>query len=120
MEQMETKLLKEKLCIALVLALPNFEKLFMVEFDSCGVGIGVVLSQEGRPIAYFSEKLSEPPQKWLNYEQELYVVFGVLKHWEHYLLQDQFVLYTGHQALKNVNRQKNINKMHTYNSFHSH
>lgn len=83
-----------------------------MECDACGVGIGAVLSQEGKPIAYFSEKLSGPRQKWSTYDQEFYAVFRALKHWEHYLLQDQFVLYTNHQALKYINSLKNISKMH--------
>jgi len=41
-----------------VLALPNFNDNFVMEFDTSGTGIGVVLSQGGRPIAYFSKGLS--------------------------------------------------------------
>ncbi|GKB13481.1 reverse mRNAase [Tanacetum coccineum] len=73
-------IIKEKLCTAPVLALPNFDKLFMVECDACGVGIGAVLSQEGRPVAYFSEKLSDARKKWSTYDQEFYAVFRALKH----------------------------------------
>ena len=96
-------LIKKRLSTAPVLALSSFEKLFEVECDVCGVGVGVVLSQKNRLVAFFSEKLSDVRRKWSTYDQEFYDVVQALKHWEHYLVQKEFILYTDHQALKLIN-----------------
>ncbi|OMO59689.1 Integrase, catalytic core [Corchorus capsularis] len=100
--------LKEKMCTAPVLALPDFDKVFEVDCDASGVGIGAVLSQEKRPVAFFSEKLSDSRRKWSTYDKEFYSVVRALKMWEHYLAGNEFVLYSDREALKYLKSQKQI------------
>ena len=49
--------LKKRLTEDPLLVLPNFSKTFEIEFDASGLGIGGVLVQDGKPVAYYSEKL---------------------------------------------------------------
>jgi len=72
------KVIKKKLTQAPVLALPCFEKIFEVERDASEVGIEGVLTQEGCPIAYFSEKLCDSKRKYATYDKEFYAIFRSL------------------------------------------
>lgn len=80
-------LVKQKLTTTLILALLDFDLLFEIETNATGIGIGVVLKQEGMVIAYFSEKQSDARKKWTTYEQEFYGVVRAFKHWEYYVVQ---------------------------------
>ncbi|XP_020682380.1 uncharacterized protein LOC110099531 [Dendrobium catenatum] len=111
-QQKSFEAIKAALSIAPVLALPDFDKPFMVDTDASTVVIGAVLSQDNKPVEFFSEKLSPSRQRWTVYEQELYAVIRALKQWEHYLLHQDFVLSSDHKALQYINSQKNINRMH--------
>nr|AAX96591.1 retrotransposon protein, putative, Ty3-gypsy sub-class [Oryza sativa Japonica Group]ABA93201.1 retrotransposon protein, putative, Ty3-gypsy subclass [Oryza sativa Japonica Group] len=63
-------MLKDKLTHAPLLQLPDFNKTFELECDASGIGLGGVLLQEGKPVAYFSEKLSGPVLNYSTYDKE--------------------------------------------------
>ena len=104
--------LKGKLTSAPVLALPNFDSIFEIECDASGVGIGAVLMQEKKPIAYFSEKLNGAQLSYSTYDKELHALVRALDVWEHYLLPKEFVIYTDHESLKHLKGQGKLNKRH--------
>jgi hypothetical protein len=75
--------LKTMLTIAPVLAHLDFGKAFEIECDVSGIGIGGVLMQERRTIAYFSEELCGPTLNYSVYEKELYALVRSLQTWQH-------------------------------------
>jgi hypothetical protein len=102
--------LKSKLTQAPLLQLPDFDKMFELECDANAFGIGGVLLQDGKPISFFSEKLSGPSLNYSTYDKELYALVRVLHAWQHYLWSREFVIHLDHESLKYLKGQANLNK----------
>jgi hypothetical protein len=66
--------------------------------------------QEGRPIAYFSEKLSSARLNYSIYDKELYALVRVLEVWQHYLWPKEFIIHSDHEALKYLKAQSNLHR----------
>ncbi|WVZ76113.1 hypothetical protein U9M48_024115 [Paspalum notatum var. saurae] len=97
--------LKDKLTHAPLLQLPDFNKVFELECDASGIGIGAVLLQEGKPVAYFSEKLSGASPRYSTYDKELYALVPLSMASRVYNPFD-------HEALKHIRTQTNLNRRH--------
>jgi hypothetical protein len=106
------KLLKEKITRQPIMVLPDFIKTFQVRCGANGFAIGAVLSQDNRPVSYFSEKLNDAKRNYSTYDKYFYAVIQSLKKWRHYLVPKEFVLYSDNQALQFITRQEKLNQKH--------
>ena len=80
------------------LKLPNFSKEFEVVTDASGIGLGGVLTQEGRHVLFTSRKLKPDESNYATNELELLANIQALKVWRHYLLGRKFKLVTDHKS----------------------
>ena len=103
------KVLKEKITEQPILVSPYFGKTFQVRCDASGLAIVAVLSQDSRPVAYFSEKLNDAKKNYSTYDKEFYAMIQDLKKWRHYLIPKEFVLYNDNHFLKFITRKEKLN-----------
>ncbi|GKC15059.1 putative reverse transcriptase domain-containing protein [Tanacetum coccineum] len=97
------------MCNAPVLALPDGPEDFVVYCDASGLGLGCVLIQRGKVIAYASRQLKIHEKNYTTHELELGAVVFVLKIWRHYLYRTKSVIYTDHKSLRHIFSQKELN-----------
>ena len=104
--------LKARLTSAPLLQLPDFGKTFELECDASGVGIGGLLMQGGKHVAYFSEKLNGPTLNYSMYDKEFYALVRSLETWQHYLWPKEFIIHSDHESLKYLRMQNKLNRRH--------
>jgi hypothetical protein len=106
-ESFET--LKKKLTSAPVLILPDVHKPFSVYCDASYTGLGCVLMQEEKVVAYSSHQLKIHEKNYPTHDLHLAVVVHALKTWRHYLYGQKCNIYTDHKSLKYIFTQSELN-----------
>lgn len=101
--------LKRRLTSAPVLTLPTSGKEFVVFSDASRQGLGCVLMQDGKVIAYASRQLKKHELNYPTHDLELAAVVFALKIWRHYLYGEKCLIYTDHKSLKYLFTQKELN-----------
>ncbi|KAI3718982.1 hypothetical protein L6452_19868 [Arctium lappa] len=101
--------LKESMSSVPILSLPNGSEGFVIYSDASKLGLGCVLMQEGKVIAYASRQLKENEKNYPTHDLELAAVVFALKIWRHYLYGVKCQIYTDHKSLQHLFNQKELN-----------
>ncbi|GJZ59143.1 putative reverse transcriptase domain-containing protein [Tanacetum coccineum] len=103
------QLLKQKLCSAPILALPEGSEDFIAYCDASKKGLGAVLMQRERVISYASRQLKIHEKNYTTHDLELGAVVFALKIWRHYLYGTKCTVFTDHKSLQHILDQKELN-----------
>ncbi|GJR51364.1 hypothetical protein Tco_1401885 [Tanacetum coccineum] len=103
------QLLKQKLCSAPILALPEGSEDFIVYCDASIKGLGAVLMQREKVISYASRQLKIHEKNYTTHDLELGAVVFALKIWRHYLYGTKCTVFTDHKSLQHILNQKELN-----------
>ncbi|GJS41752.1 hypothetical protein Tco_0566795, partial [Tanacetum coccineum] len=101
--------LKNKLCSAPILALPQGAENFVAYCDASHKGLGAVLMQNEKVIAYASRQLKIHNKNYTMHDLELGAVMFALKLWRHYLYGTKCTVFTYHKSLQHILDQKELN-----------
>ncbi|GJS58442.1 putative reverse transcriptase domain-containing protein [Tanacetum coccineum] len=103
------QLLKQKLCSAPILALPEGSEDFIAYCDASKKGLGAVLIQREKVISYASRQLEIHEKNYTTHDLELGAVVFALKIWRHYLYGTKCTVFTDHKSLQHILDQKELN-----------
>ncbi|RVW35013.1 Retrovirus-related Pol polyprotein from transposon 17.6 [Vitis vinifera] len=98
--------LKQAMTSTPTLAMPNFNEPFVIESDALGDGIGAVLTQQGKPIAFMSRALGVSKRSWSIYAREMLAIVHAIQTWRPYLLGRKFYIQTDQRSLKYLLEQR--------------
>ncbi|GJS07861.1 putative nucleotidyltransferase, ribonuclease H [Tanacetum coccineum] len=101
--------LKNNLCDAPILMLPDGVEDFVVYYDASNQGLGCVLMQRGKVIDYAMRQLKTHEKNYTTHDLELGAVVFALKTWRHYMYGTKSVIYTDHKSLQHIFDQKELN-----------
>jgi hypothetical protein len=90
--------LKQRLCSAPMLSLPNLQQPFEIETDASDYVVGAIITQHEHPMAYHSETLSDVIRKYPTYDKEMYSIVKAYRQWRNYILEET-VIHTDHKSL---------------------
>ncbi|GKA54783.1 putative reverse transcriptase domain-containing protein [Tanacetum coccineum] len=108
-EENTFQLIKQKLCSAPILALPEGSEDFMVYCDASHKGLGAVLMQREKVVAYASRQLKIYEKNYTTHDLKLGSVMFALKIWRHYLYGTKCTVFTDHKSLQHILDQKELN-----------
>nr|GFA50235.1 putative reverse transcriptase domain-containing protein [Tanacetum cinerariifolium] len=103
------QLLKQKLCSASILALPEGSEDFVAYCDASIKGLGAVLMQRDKVISYASRQLKIHEKNYTTHDLELKAVVFALKIWRHYMYGTKYTVFTNHKSLQHILNQKDLN-----------
>lgn len=92
--------LKRAMTTTPTLDMPNFNDSFSIEVDTSGVGIGIVLTQSRKPVAYMSRALGVAKSSWSIYAKEMFAIVEAIWLWCPYLLGQKFFITTNQNSLQ--------------------
>ena len=101
--------LRDRLTSAPVLAIPKSEEQFTIYSDASHQGLGCVLMQNGKVIAYGSRQLKPHEKNYPTHDLELAAIVFTLKIWRHYLYGEKFDLFSDHKSLRYLFSEKELN-----------
>ena len=92
-----------------ILIIPSSGEPLVLYSDASKIGLGAVLMQNGKVVAYGSRQLKDHERNYPTHDLEMAAVVFALKIWRHYLYGVKLEIYTDHKSLKYIFTQKELN-----------